>query len=738
MRRWLDILLPALVLLVAVLLRVNEGQTIDRFRNIVFDTYQRILPRAYVETPVRIVDIDEESLARLGQWPWPRTLMAQLIDRLAEVGVAAVALDILFSEPDRLSPAALVELWRDRPEAESLRRALATLPDPDAALAQSLARANAVTAFALLNQPNKSEPAAKSGFAVAGDDPLLFARRLEGAVASLPGLEAAAAGNGSVNTIPDDDGIVRRVPLLFNLNGRLVPSLAAEALRVAQGAGSYTVKASGASGEASFGGATGITHVRIGSAVVPTDPSGSLVLYDSGHAQAERFVPAWQVLEPDFDPALLSGRIVFIGTSAEGLKDVRSTPLAAVIPGVEIHAQVVEQILSGAFLLRPDWADGAELLFLIVLGLILMLALRRVGALWSAGIGVVALAGAMTGSWLAFSRAALLFDPVFPAVVVVLMYIAGTLLGYLRTEGEKRYVRAAFGRYLSPVLVEQLTESPERLVLGGELRDLTLMFCDIRDFTHISERLQPQQLTHLINGFLTPMTTIIQDNGGTIDKYIGDCIMAFWNAPLTDPHHAANAVRASLVMLAELERLNIRWAEEARMGNREPMPVAVGIGLNTGMACVGNMGSEQRFDYSVLGDTVNIASRIEGLSRIYGVPLVLGEETAAGAAAFALLEIDAVRVKGRTSPLRLFTVLGDEKLRADPGFAALAEANAAMIAAYRARDFAAARGAAARARAMAGAPGPFYELYERRIAEYISAPPPADWDGVYVAKTKAG
>ncbi|MBX6322271.1 MAG: adenylate/guanylate cyclase domain-containing protein [Rhodospirillaceae bacterium] len=742
-RRWLDIIVPGLLLLAAIVVRVNEGTAVEQVRHLVFDSYQRLAPRPYEEAPVRIADIDEESLKRLGQWPWPRSLLARLVDRLSELGAAAVAIDVLLAEPDRTAPGNLLAQWSDRPDFGVLKAALDKLPDPDAALAQSLARANAVTAFVLTEGPAGREPALKAGFAHAGDDPALFAPNLPAAVTSLPAFEAAAAGNGSANTVPDPDGVVRRVPLLFSLGDRLYPSLTAEALRIAQGASTYTIKSSGASGEESFGQKTGVTHVRIGQAVVPTDRQGSVLLYDTGPVPG-RYVPVWRILEPDFDPAPIRGQIVFIGTSVAGLKDVKATPLDPVMPGVELHAQIAEQIILGRYLARPDWAQGAEVLYLLVFGAALILAIRRVGPAWSALIAAAAVVIAFAGSWAAFSRAGWLLDPLFPTIVALVVYTSGSLIRHLRTEREKRFVRNTFSLYLSPVLVEALARQQEPVRLGGELRELTVMFCDIRGFTRIAETLDPQALTHLINGFLTPMTTIIQERCGTIDKYIGDCIMAFWNAPLSDAAHARHAVKAALAMRAELVRLNEVWRAEAAQDGRPPIEVGMGLGLNTGTCCVGNLGSEQRLAYSALGDTVNLASRLEGLSRAYGVDIVLAEDTARQAGAMAFLALDQVRVKGRAAPVQVFTVLGDETFAAEAPFAALAEAHQALLAAYRAQAWAEARAAlaACRAQPLVRA-GPvdltgLYDLYERRIAGYEAEPPPADWDGVWVPTTKTG
>jgi adenylate cyclase len=734
---WLDLLVPGLLLLLAAGVWLQQPAALSHLQNLVWDGYQRAKPRPYQPLPVRIVDIDEESLKRLGQWPWPRTEVARLVDRLAELGTAAVAFDILFSEPDRLSPANLLRAWGDRPEAPKLRDALAGLPDSDALLAASIGKLPSVAAFALTDAGDASLPRAKGGFAFAGDDPLLFLPAFGGSVKPLQVLEAAAAGNGAVNYVPDRDNVIRRASLLFGQTGQLLPSLALESLRVAQGAGSYVVKASGASGEIAFGAETGIAQVRVGEFIVPTDARGALLLHDTGHVP-ERFVSAWQVLEPEFDAGRVAGHIVIIGSSAQGLKDIKTTPLSAAIPGMEVHALVVEQILAGDFLFRPDWVPGAEFLYLLIFGIVLIAAIRRVGAIWSLVLGLAAVLIAWAVSLYGFSRLGILIDPLFPSVVAAIVYVSSSLMSFLRTEGEKRFIRTAFGRYMSPVLVEQLTKQPDRLKLGGEMRELTILFSDIRGFTKISEALDPQSLTRLINEYLTPMTWIIQNEQGFIDKYIGDCIVAFWNAPLDIPSHTTHAIRAALAMRTRLRELNDAWRAEAERQGRRHIEVSAGIGLNTGQCCVGNLGSEQRFDYSVLGDTVNTASRLEGLTKGYGIDLIVGESTAAQAADFALLEIDQVKVKGRETPLRIFTVLGDEAHAASAEFRAIRAAQEAALAAYRRQDWDGALAALAEGRPLAPQLVPLFDLYERRIAEYRAEPPPADWDGVYIARTKEG
>jgi len=738
MKRWLDVLIPGALLLIAAWVSLRDVPIIEQLRNLVFDSYQRQRPREYRgDLPVRIVDIDEESLKRLGQWPWPRDLMARLVDRLGELGAATVALDIIFAEPDRFSPANLARVWQDRPELAALRASLAQLPDSDAMLAQSLSRTPSVTAFALSDAGRSSAPGLKRGFASAGDDPLLFVPHFRAAVTTLPAIEASAAGNGAVNYVPDVDNTVRRAPLVFALNGALFPSFAAEALRVAKGADSYTVKSSGASNEPGFGEATGIAMVRIGDAIVPTDAAGRLLLHDTGHVAA-RFIPAWRVLEADFDAKEIAGMIAFVGGTTEALKDIRTTPLAPVIPGVEIHAQVIEQILAQDFLRRPDWFQAAETLAFVLLGIILILAIRYVGALWSLLIALVAGTAVIAASWYGFTRLDYLIDPLFPCLVILLAYLSSSVLAYFKTEREKRFVRNAFSRYLSPVLVDEVSRHPDRLRLGGEMRELTILFSDIRGFTQIAERLDPQELTTLVNRFLTPLTRVIQKSGGFIDKYMGDCIMAFWNAPLDVPGHGRRALEAALEMRIALERVNAELKAEAALAGRTPIALGAGIGLNSGRACVGNMGSEQRFDYSVIGDTANIASRLEGLSRAYGVDIVVGEDTARQTPDLALLELDRVRVKGRDTPLRIFTLIGDAQVATSDPFIGLREAHAAVLAAYRRQEWQAARAALALCRPLAPSLAALYDVYEQRIAEFEVSPPPPDWDGVFVATTKQG
>jgi adenylate cyclase len=648
---------------------------------------------------------------------------------LREAGAGVVVFDVLFSEPDRTSPQLLAPLIAGSGvSAEDAKRVLAAMADPDLKLAEAIGKLPTVLGLALVEKGGTDAPSLKAGFAYAGGagmDPLIYVDRFPEAIGDLPILQQAASGNGVVNPHVDWDNVLRRVPLVYRLNNQPVPSLAAEALRLAVGARGYVARGAGASNEASFGENTGLNAVKIGPVVIPTDGAGMVWLHYS-RTDPNRYISAADVLSGNFDRSRIADNIVLIGASAKGLQDLHATPLARGTPGTEIHAQLLEQVLQGSFLTRPDWAAGAEALFAVLVGILLIAGIPRLGALASGGGGGVTIILALAASWFAFRYGQLLFDPVYPIVLLVVVYIITTLLSHRETEQRQREIRQAFSRYMSPQYVEQLARHPEKLVLGGETKLLTIMFCDIRGFTTLSEGLGAQELTQLVNNFLSPMTEIITAHKGTIDKYIGDCIMAFWNAPLDDPDHAKNAVGAARAMRKRLAELNQAWAAEGRR------TLHIGIGINTGECCVGNFGSQQRFDYSLLGDPVNLSSRLEGLTKLYGVDLIIGEQTASLLDEPDLIELDLVAVKGKTRAVRIYT-LPPQPIEA----LQFADRHSALLAAYRRRDWAGALGMLDDD-ALRAEPGmaPVYNLFRRRIAQLQLESPPGDWDGVFVAEEK--
>ena len=734
-----DLAVGAAILIGALALRAADPLPLQYLRNLTFDTYQRLKPRTYdPSVPVVIAAIDEKSLDKFGQWPWSRGTLAKITDRLTELGAVAIAYDVIFAEPDRTSPTLIAAGLPPDPQYETVRAQLATLPDPDAEFAAALERTRSVLAFAYSDDEQlKDREGIDYNYSIAiigppDADQAVLAQVRGGRYAALPlpRLMRAAHGLGEIQAgEPDVDGVVRRIPMVIRIGERLFNTFAGDALRVGVGGQTTQVKVT----------ANGfIDRMRIGDVILPVNELGELRLYDTG-LQPQRRVSLADIFDGNFDANRIGGKLVLIGATAVGFQDIRTTPITSYMPGVEVHAQTLEQILGGQFLTRSYDADVIEQLYLGGFGLVLLFFLYRRSAIAGAVVLVGAIAVTIGVSWWQFAEKGYLLDPIYSALAATVMFGSGTLINYLRVEKEKRNVRIAMARYLSPVLADQVSQHPEQLKLGGELRELTLMFTDIRGFTHISESLDPQALTQLMNSFLTPMTRVIQDHEGFIDKYIGDCIMAFWNAPIDVPSHAQKAILAAFDMRAELKRINAMLKETAEKEDRAEVELRVGIGLNSGICCVGNMGSEQRLEYSVLGDTVNIASRLESLSPAYGVDLVIGEETASGAAEFALLELDRVRVKGKVLPIRIYTGLGDRTVAATPEFQQLHDAQSRLLASYRAKDWDQAEAALAECRTLAPALlHGLYDLYEKRIAHYRIDPPPANWDGVYEAKTKAG
>jgi adenylate cyclase len=480
-----------------------------------------------------------------------------------------------------------------------------------------------------------------------------------------------------------------------------------------------------ASGEVA-GGQTGLVDMKVGPFTVPLTRTGEIWVRYTEPVPERTLSAAWVLEAPMGELAqAVQGMIVLVGTSAPGLRDLRATPLRPAEPGVEIHAQIVEQIVAGDYVQRPDWAVGVELLALVAGGAVVVLAAPFVGALWGAIVALAAAAGAVGGSWLVYAEGRLLLDPVAPMLAVVVAFLVASTAQFLFTERERTRVREAFGQYLSPTMVERLARDPESLRLGGEVRELTLLFLDLRGFTTMSERMTAQEVTHFLNDFLTPMTEAVMESGGTVDKYMGDAMMAFWNAPLDQADHSARACRAALDIRQRFAALRERLGQPA---------LGIGIGLNRGPASVGNMGSRQRFDYSAIGDAVNSASRLEGLCKAYGLDLLAGEPVRAAAPDLAWLEIDRVRVVGKTEPMTVHTLLGDAY---DTATRALVEAQAEALDAYRAQDWQAAR--LAFSTASLKAPNwlqPLYTMYGRRIELLQAEPPGPDWDGVFVAESK--
>lgn len=715
----------SLLVIILVLLHAWNPPILESLRLKIFDELQLLHPRLATSEQTVVVDIDDASLSQFGQWPWSRATMGELARRLGEIGVLVIGFDILFAEADRCSlpvPAAGEPVSAlDRP----------SLPDNDGLMADALRQLPVVLGIAGVPRPLKIAdrlPAAGPTVAIIGENPARFLPTFADLTPLVPVLREAARGAGLVTMTPDVDGIVRRVPLVAVVGDRVVPNLALESLRTLLRQRSIVVRATD----------RGVRGVNVGRFFIPTDPDGQVwIRYGS-----ERSVPvvsAAALLSGRADPRQLAGRIALIGSSAAGLGDIKPTPVGS-MPGVEIHAQLLETLTGGEHLNRPGLAAGGERVSLLVAGL----TLAWFGPAFTAALlppvlaCVIAVAGAVT--WVSFTRAGVLVDGGYVALSlgIVLFWLA--MAKFIREEGQRRTIRQAFDLYLSPVMVDRLAASRRELRLGGERRELTILFSDIRSFTLLSERFaaDPERLTNLLNRYFTTMTGAIQAADGTIDKYIGDAVMAFWNAPLAIEGHPARACAAALEMRRRLVRFNADLAQEAEAAGESFEPLRIGVGINTGECFVGNLGSDQRFSYSVIGDPVNVASRLEGCSKTYGVDIVLGETSRGAAPGLAALELDRVQLVGKTRPTRVYALVGDAELARTQDFVEFAACHDAMLQAHRARDWDAAERQLDRCRDRAESYGlaRFYEAISARIRRYRVDPPEQGWDGSEMAESK--
>lgn len=713
-----------------------QPRPLEDLRNHVFDNFQRISPRVYdPETPARVVGVDEESLKAYGQWPWPRTRVAELVERLRDLGAAAIAFDFIFSEADRASARALVDAVPDLRLRAEISRLAAKAPDSDAVLAAALRRAPVALGATLALEGARNFPA-KAGFVSAGDDPAPFLVSFPAAVLPLPSLVENAQGLGATNWLPDRDLVVRRVPLLTRVGQSLAPSLALEALRVAQGEQSFVVRSSNASGETAYGAKTGVNAIKVGAFQIATGPAAD-VRPRYSFSNPARDISARAVLERRVPRSEIEGRIIFVGALAVGLGDVRATPLEAVVPGVDVHAQIVESLTTGALLSRPDWAPGLEFFVAFAAFVLTMPLLFVAPPFVSAAFPPLAVAGLFGASFYFFEKQGLLLDPAYPSLVVVGSYVVGAVTLWRAETLARRQVRRAFGKFVAPAVVDRLAEHPERLVLGGETRELTVLFSDLRNFSGISEGMSARELTQFMNDYLTPMTDAILECEGTVDKYMGDAILAFWNAPLDIADHPRKAVRAALAMRAALARLNETRARAARAEGRSHVEAAMGLGLHLGPCSVGNMGSIRRFDYSILGDNVNLASRLEGASKAFATDIIVSSAIRDVVPDMAWLDLGRIVVVGRSEATHVFALAGDAEFTQSDTYVRWRTAHDEMREEYEMGRFAA---AAARASALAqSVPGAWASLYvalEKRYSGLAREGLQESWSSIWNLQSK--
>ena len=745
----------------------NDPFPVQFVRAKTFDFFQKMKPREIPPPqgkPVTIVDLDENSLAEIGQWPWSRDIVAKMVNNLTQMGAILVAFDIVFAEPDPMNPSLIATSLKGIDD--DMKAKLSLLPDNDTILAKTIKKSRVILGQAGFWEEReadiKAPPPIKKSIAIKGKKPNPYISQFPSLVRNIPIIEKFAAGHGVFTVVPEPDGIVRRVPTLFDYKGDLYTALSVEIMRVAFRRPTILVSAD----------AAGIKSIGIASKrmfppkglILPTDRNGRVWPYFS-KSDPSKYISARDVLAGNVKPEMVRGKLIIVGTSAAGLLDIRSTPIDPVIPGVEIHAQVIEAAMHGEYLSRPNYFNVAEMFLIIVGGLLMVILVPWIGAKWTMLLFFTVTGSAAATSWFLFagidfqpfpemlpalalqSDGGLLFDAGFAAASILLLYTTLTYTGYAKEEAQRRQTRDAFSKYLSPDMVERVAGDPSSLKLGGDKRDLTLLFCDVRGFTTISEQFDAVGLTSLINKLLTPLTNAILARQGTVDKYMGDCIMAFWNAPLDDNEHEYNGCVSALAMLAEMQPLNDQLEIEAAEEGRKHIPLKVGLGLNSGECVVGNMGSDQRFDYSVLGDTVNLAARLEGQSKSYGMNVVLGPTTREVIKdRLATIDLDFIQVKGKTSGTYIYGLMGDADVLTDPAFISLQKLISDAMDSYRTQDFDKAGEMFKEIRVLGDDEhkpwkldanlGVLCDLYDERIAEYKINPPAEDWDGVFIATTK--
>jgi adenylate cyclase len=726
--RWVQAALSALFVLlmaahVAGLLVIAPMQRAEAW---LYDTALHWTAPSGPDDRIAIIDIDEASLKSVGRWPWSRDRMAQLTDQLFNrYGVAAVGFDVVFAEPDTSSGYASLqqlaqhELAASRDFQAALKQ-LAPRLDYDTRFAQALSGRPVSLGFYFI-PAGMGE--ARSGVLPPPSLPVAWGKDEPGGYgANLALLQDAAQGAGFFNMLADADGTARQMQLLTPYGAGSYLALSASILRVAFGAEPVTA---GTERVSFLGRHYATPWLEVGGIRVPLSADGTVhVPYRAGAPFP--YVSAGAVLAGTTALAQLENRIVLIGSTAPGLSDLRVTPFSNRFPGVEIHAQLIAGMLDGSTRITPPWANDVRLLTVLLLGSLLGLVLLRLSPLLGLATALAllaALAATYAAAWSRFWVVPL----AAPMLTVAGLYLLNTGYGFFATTRSKRQMTKLFGQYVPPELAAEMSLDPAHYTMAGQSREMSVLFSDIRGFTDFSEKLPPAELAEVLNAYLSTMTRIVQQQRGTIDKYIGDAIMAFWNAPIDIGDHASRAVQTALDMQAALPQLNREFAA------RNWPEVKIGIGVNTGRMSVGNMGSEFRQSYTVMGDAVNLGSRLEGITKQYGVGILVTQATVEADPVHAFMKVDAVRVKGKALPVVIFEPLG-AKTDLPDAVQADAAAFEAAFAHYQAQQWDAAETALHALNAHA--PRTLYTVYLERIAHFRVAPPPADWDGVFVYTTK--
>jgi len=710
---------------------------VEQLSSILYDYRLRLTMPRTLDDRIVIVDIDEKSLKEEGRWPWGRDRMALLMDKLFDkYGVAVVGFDVVFAEKDESSGLRVLQkLGQNQLKGDKSFQATLSQIRPqleyDNLFAGKIKNRNVVLGYYLTNQddPHASgmlpEPTFPAG---AFKGHVVDFTTWNGYGANLPELQQAAASAGHFNPLVDSDGRVRRVPMLVEYDGAYYESLSLAMVRTLLG----QTKLLPGYAEAKTGGYAGMEWLELdapgGKLKIPVDRDVATFVPYRGGQGSFRYISITDVLHDRVDPAQLKGKIILVGTTAPGLLDMRSTPVAKVYPGVEVHANMISGILDQNLKERPAYMLGAEVVWLLLIGIALSFLLP----LFTPAKAIIASAFTLivtTGlSLVAWQYGDVLMPVTNSLVMIALLFALNMSFGYFVESRTKRQITGLFGQYVPSELVEEMAKHPESVSMEGESREMTILFSDVRGFTNISEGMDPKELSLLMNEFLTPLSRVVYKHRGTIDKYMGDCIMAFWGAPLPDKDHARNAILSGIEMQATLQALQPHFKE------RGWPEIYVGVGINTGRVSVGNMGSEVRVAYTVMGDEVNLASRLEGITKQYGVNIIVGENTRHLVTEFLYRELDHVLVKGKDKPVAIYEpiALASEASKALHDEVRLFHE---MRRLYRKQDWDQAELQLMNLQRMSPDIA-LYRIYSERVIYFRKNPPNADWDGVFVFQAK--
>ncbi len=731
-----------LALAITLLLAMNvvgflEIPYLHQLEQLAYDTRVRLTMQHSIDPRIVIVDIDEKSLAEEGRWPWGRDRLALMLDQLFDAyGAAVVGFDVVFAERDDSSGIKVLKELEKKElrHVPAYRAALANIApqlDRDALFARKLDGRPVILGYYFTSNtdPNKIRTSGELPDPQFGDAAFkgldVPFENFNGFGANLSELQLSAAGGGHFTPLLDRDGVVRRVPMLVRYDHGFYEPLALAVARTYLKVPRVRLVLPK---ETTSSGYRAIERLMLGNRTIPVDKNVAALVPYRGRAGSFRYVSAVDVLKNKLKVGELAGKIVLVGTTAPGLHDLRATPVANEYPGVEVHANMIAGILDQNIKDRPAYVLAVELVLLALIGLVLGIALPLLNPIKASLLTLATLTLTVSGNLAAWQYANLVLPLVSSILLILLIFGINMSYGFFVESRAKQRIAGLFGQYIPPELVEELNRHPELCSMEGESRELTVLFSDIRNFTSIAESMPPQELSKLMNFYLTAMTEVIQQYRGTIDKYIGDATMAFWGAPLSDQDHAAHALEAALEMQTVLKNL-------APLANSLGWPtLRMGIGLNTGTMVVGNMGSRFRRAYTVLGDAVNLASRLEGLTKEYGVEIIVGEVVQAALPHFAFRELDRVRVKGKDQPVSIYEPLGRADQVNEAQLRDLARF-AEVLTHYRAQRWSEAQHILDELlREQSDAE--LYRLYLERIGYFRANPPPSDWDGVFTFKTK--